>query len=764
MNVPELVFRASTQALHAAKTKLDQVRTSTEKAAASTKDLKGGLDALGNVGGPIGNVVGQARDLGDQLTSVAGAARAAPPLLLAAASAAGILAAVRFAPILDDLSDMARLLGINADRLATLDLKLANFGGAKAYQADLDRIAKALSRADEEGSRAAKAFEYLGVNVDKTASAQDAASQLAEQYADRAQAGNLTLDEQQALLLALGTGYREVLIRQQEALEAKKLENEFNERGISISQEGIAAANAYGDATDKLTYAFQTMGSELVGKLVPGFTALIEAFVNSYKNGGLVAGLFTALTTTANVLMVPVRVLTNLFVALDVVVQSLGKSIGAVLAAIATRSMEPLKELRKDIGQLLADADKIVQNNPLWGGASTAAPVAPNLLPPPKRGKFVADNTPPPKKEDDPNAEINRLIDSLTKQALAQDNLNKYDLIAIELQNKKYAKASESLKQEALAAALKIDTANANKILNESTASLTGIATSYVNKLLDEQLQLQMNKRDYDAMLANRQIDIQLQRDLNALKEKGLWNLEREQQLIAAANNARNQVSVGTEQAKKSDEDAATFTSGWKKAFEEYQKKATDSAAIGAEAFQSAQGLITGAIENFIMTGKLGFKEFLAGFLKMIAGILAKWAALNILSMAFGGGPIPLSAMFKFAKGGAFDNGVQKFAKGGAFTNSVVNKPTAFPMGLMGEAGPEAIMPLRRDSSGRLGVAAAGGSGGVQIGTVSIVVQGGNTNEETASTLNKELLKTMAQVADSRIANARRPGGLSNAF
>lgn len=51
------------------------------------------------------------------------------------------------------------------------------------------------------------------------------------------------------------------------------------------------------------------------------------------------------------------------------------------------------------------------------------------------------------------------------------------------------------------------------------------------------------------------------------------------------------------------------------------------------------------------------------------------------------------------------------FAKGGAFTNGIVDSPTFFNMGLMGEAGPEAIMPLDRDSSGRLGVKLIGGSG-----------------------------------------------------
>lgn len=69
------------------------------------------------------------------------------------------------------------------------------------------------------------------------------------------------------------------------------------------------------------------------------------------------------------------------------------------------------------------------------------------------------------------------------------------------------------------------------------------------------------------------------------------------------------------------------------------------------------------------------------------------------------------SAVLPFADGGAFGAGrVMPFAKGG-----VVAGATMFPMrggrGLMGEAGPEAIMPLARGADGRLGVQAAGGGG-----------------------------------------------------
>lgn len=68
-----------------------------------------------------------------------------------------------------------------------------------------------------------------------------------------------------------------------------------------------------------------------------------------------------------------------------------------------------------------------------------------------------------------------------------------------------------------------------------------------------------------------------------------------------------------------------------------------------------------------------------------------------------------VEGLMPFEKGASFAQGrVQPFASGG-----IVTGPTAFPMrggtGLMGEAGPEAIMPLARGADGKLGVRAQGG-------------------------------------------------------
>ena len=88
-------------------------------------------------------------------------------------------------------------------------------------------------------------------------------------------------------------------------------------------------------------------------------------------------------------------------------------------------------------------------------------------------------------------------------------------------------------------------------------------------------------------------------------------------------------------------------------------------------------------------------------------------AAMRPVGQALGGAVSNgLQSLLPFAGGGAFTQGrVMPFAKGG-----VVGGPTTFPMrggtGLMGEAGPEAIMPLTRGADGRLGVQTHGGGRG----------------------------------------------------
>jgi hypothetical protein len=131
-----------------------------------------------------------------------------------------------------------------------------------------------------------------------------------------------------------------------------------------------------------------------------------------------------------------------------------------------------------------------------------------------------------------------------------------------------------------------------------------------------------------------------------------------------------------------------------------------------------AEGLaqdITGPIKEALKSGEFTWEIF-AGAVSRIAQNLAgrlidlafkpiENALINAFSGGGGGGGGFLASLFGFARGGVFAGGQEltAFARGG-----VVNRPTVFPfsrgIGLMGEAGPEAILPLRRGRDGRLGV------------------------------------------------------------
>ena len=170
------------------------------------------------------------------------------------------------------------------------------------------------------------------------------------------------------------------------------------------------------------------------------------------------------------------------------------------------------------------------------------------------------------------------------------------------------------------------------------------------------------------------------------------------------------------------------------------------------------------ALTEFVMTGKFKFKEFARSVIADITRIAIRQAIIApIVGALFPGAdkavnpnsmnPLGLS---REAKGGVYSNGIRKFAYGG-----IVDAPTYFPfakgVGLMGEAGPEAIMPLKRGKGGRLGVEVAGGSGDT---VVNISVDAKGTSIEGQEDQAKMFGKMLSTAVQAEIARQKRPGGI----
>jgi len=112
------------------------------------------------------------------------------------------------------------------------------------------------------------------------------------------------------------------------------------------------------------------------------------------------------------------------------------------------------------------------------------------------------------------------------------------------------------------------------------------------------------------------------------------------------------------------------------------------------------------------------------------------------------------------AKGNAFDGGgIIPFASGGTFTNQIVNSPTFFKhggkLGVMGEAGPESIMPLKRMSNGDLGVAASGGTANVTVNIINKTSADVHHEEYTDSEGNKQIDVIIGKLIDNHISSGK---------
>lgn len=128
--------------------------------------------------------------------------------------------------------------------------------------------------------------------------------------------------------------------------------------------------------------------------------------------------------------------------------------------------------------------------------------------------------------------------------------------------------------------------------------------------------------------------------------------------------------------------------------------------------------------------------------------------------------------MLMSANGNAFGAGglITAFANGGSFTNSIVDTPTFFNfggsnLGVMGEAGPEAVMPLSRDGKGRLGVTVNNSEGDAGGTMVNIAITVNSDGEKAAASGDgagdwRKMANRIKGVVIEELVAQQRPGGV----
>ena len=268
------------------------------------------------------------------------------------------------------------------------------------------------------------------------------------------------------------------------------------------------------------------------------------------------------------------------------------------------------------------------------------------------------------------------------------------------------------------------------------------------------------------------------------------YSIERYTRLVEALAAARDSDAVAAADAARAvDEYHRSIEYGTKSAFATYKDAATNSAEQTRQMWATTLGGIEQEMARFIRTGKASWRSLANSILDQMARVAAARMIVGIGSMiasSMASGSSNTTTSFAgqdtganlgngisvAAKGASFDGSVARFAKGGAFTNAIYSSPTlfrfaqggAFRNGVMGEAGPEAVMPLTRDSAGRLGVRSSGGGGDsyhVQINVEVGSDSGGQAKEQgDMASRAGELGKRIEAVVRNVIVEEKRSGGL----
>lgn len=240
---------------------------------------------------------------------------------------------------------------------------------------------------------------------------------------------------------------------------------------------------------------------------------------------------------------------------------------------------------------------------------------------------------------------------------------------------------------------------------------------------------------------------LELQKQIEAIERtKGAISSETIQKMTEEMLKA---TTYQEQLLRQRDKATRSFEYGTTTALQKYLESAGNVASQSEHFFTHAFTSMEDALAQFVMTGKLNFSGFANSVMSDIARIYARMAITGLASYfagSFGsnmvsGTPYTSNATgvttpLPEALGDAFIGGrVTAFANGG-----IVNRPTLFPMadgmGLMGEAGAEAVMPLTRDSQGRLGVRSANGGGSAV--QVNVVNQAGADGYQATTTQSQD--------------------------
>ena len=252
--------------------------------------------------------------------------------------------------------------------------------------------------------------------------------------------------------------------------------------------------------------------------------------------------------------------------------------------------------------------------------------------------------------------------------------------------------------------------------------------------------------------------------ELDLINKKEFENLQiklEAQKAFVAIGGEGNKFNLTLDDIITKLKEARSDTFNFKEELAKVVKAGTDlQNNIEQLAVTSINKLADGFAE-LAVSGKASFGDLARSILQDLQRMIIKALFFKTIFGLFPG----LESFLGFEKGGV----VEKSAKGNVFAKNnvqpfyrggVVDKPSVFPMargvGLMAEAGPEAILPLQRGRGGKLGVIAQGGG----ASNIVVNVDASNSSVEGDEDSSRQLGEVIAAAIQSELIEQKRPGGL----
>ena len=667
----------------------------------------------------------------------------------------------------DELFNLQAKTGIAANALIGLGnaAKLADVDQAPLGKG-LTKLSVNLVKAAEGNDGLAQKFKALGVSIKdsngQVVPADKALKQIADRFADMPDGAQKAAA---AVALFGKSGADLIPMLNEGAASMEKFT-------YKVGEDFAARSDLFNDTITEFGIKTQGFGLELTDALLPALQTILEVFGDLFDTDqdwtalfkvieGVIRGIAVAIYTVVKAVDILIK---NIVAAAQAASQAFAGDFGAAFNTITNRVSSGVAEAQqaiKDLNKLAFGSAPSPGTGRRPGGRPLAVDTSSSDASAAAKTKRRAAEAKPAASEQerlldrrqaletqayDMQEKLRRSIED-TNAAYAGVGVSAADALFIERGNQltdatritnDFRDDLVDLSNELAKVGVNFDMKPTIDLINQLGASLANVADSQYQQGLKDLLP---SLEEYDAKIA------EVTRGKTNLTELEKLNAQvnlLQLDILAATNPAlAEQIRLLREKAgllDKANKDKSA--NSFKDKIEDYAKSMDDLGAVLGDAAINAFGKLEDTLTEFVTTGKLKFKEFVASILTDLTRLSIKLAIVSAVKAIAG-----------FADGGIMTSSgptpLKKYASGG-----IANSPQ---LALFGEGSkPEAYVPL--PDGRRIPVALQGSSGGNT--TVNVSVDAKGTSVQGNEGQGAQLGRAIAQAVQAELVKQKRPGGL----